>query len=152
MKKCIQIIFVLVLIASFIPTATKSNAAMDNTDLSGNVLAPYIIRLQELNRELGTDYAIPDEENCADTGSDYNEVVEFYTSMTLDEFDSYIRDLYEKYGTGENYGTEDEEVSVECRRLPEKYIDEESLPDPSFQYIPWDMEDERCIYLEEEQP
>ena len=120
------------------------------------------MRLQELNRELGTDYAIPDEATCADTGSDYNEVVEFYTSMTLDEFESYIRDMYEQYGVIEDsdYRIVDKEEFYEYQRSLGTVHNEKNPTDtdtqgtdnldPSFQYMPWDMEDERCIYLGED--
>lgn len=54
-----------------------------------NNLTPYQERLILLNDELGTDYVL------SPTGdTTYDEMVTFYTNMSLDEFEEYIRDAY----------------------------------------------------------
>ena len=55
----------------------------------GNELAPYEAELNTLNEELGTDYALQQSD-----GTSYEEMVEFFTSMSMDEFDAYIHDAY----------------------------------------------------------
>jgi hypothetical protein len=54
-----------------------------------NELAPYEAELETLNEELGTDYAL---QQC--DGTSYEEMVDFFTSMSMDEFDAYIHDAY----------------------------------------------------------
>lgn len=54
-------------------------------------MAIYENELQNLNEELGTDYQL------SPTGDDtYEDMVAFYTSMTIEEFDNYIREAHEK--------------------------------------------------------
>ncbi|MDE7238631.1 MAG: hypothetical protein K2N41_02845, partial [Lachnospiraceae bacterium] len=56
-----------------------------------NDLAIYEEELSKLNEELGTDYRL------SPTGDDtYEDMVAFYTGMTIEEFDTYIREAYEK--------------------------------------------------------
>ena len=58
---------------------------------SSDPLQPYKDRLEELNTELGTDLAIVAPEN----GS-MEDAINFYTSMSMDEFDSYVKNAYEE--------------------------------------------------------
>ena len=53
-------------------------------------LTPYVEKLTLLNAEPGTDYVLAPTENTT-----YDEMVTFYTDMSLDEFEKYIRDAYE---------------------------------------------------------
>ena len=54
-------------------------------------MAIYENELQKLNEELGTDYQL------SPTGDDtYEDMVAFYTSMKIEEFDTYIREAHEK--------------------------------------------------------
>lgn len=62
-------------------------------------IAVYEQRLEKFNEQYGTSYEIPD-------GSD---IVEFYTSMTLKEFDKYIMSIYD----GSFYDTEAPSVKTE---------------------------------------
>lgn len=57
-----------------------------------DAMKPYEERLEELNKELGSNLVI----YIPETDPDYEEQVSFYTSMTIEEFDRYIRDLNEK--------------------------------------------------------
>lgn len=144
-------------IISFVPVAIKSNAATEN--MSDNVLAPYIEHLQEFNQEFGTEYAIPDEATCNETGTDYHEIVRFYTAMTLEEFDAYIRDLYEQYGTADNtdYAIVDGKDLNEFQRSLAEILDEENTQktketpvnnmNQGFQFIPWTVREEKYIYI-----
>lgn len=54
----------------------------------------------------GTDYAIPNE---TATGGDYSEIVEFFTSKTLEEFDEYIASIYD----GSIYSSDDESIKTD---------------------------------------
>lgn len=62
-----------------------------NKSVHGDDLAIYENELQKLNEELGTDYQL--SPNGDDT---YEDMVAFYTGMTIEEFDAYIREAYEK--------------------------------------------------------
>lgn len=56
-----------------------------------NPLAPYEAELERLNEELGKKYQL------SPTGDDtYEEMVAFFTSMTIEEFEAYIREAYRK--------------------------------------------------------
>lgn len=62
-----------------------------NKSVHGDDLAIYENELQKLNEELGTNYQL------SPTGDDtYEDMVAFYTGMTIEEFDAYIREAYEK--------------------------------------------------------
>ena len=67
--------------------------SMYNAPASGmDAMKPYEKRLEELNKELGSNMVI----YIPETDPDYDEQVSFYTSMTIEEFDRYIRDMNEK--------------------------------------------------------
>lgn len=62
-----------------------------NKSIRGNDLAIYENELLKLNEELGTDYQLSPTE-----GDTYEDMVAFYTGMTIEEFVTYIREAYEK--------------------------------------------------------
>lgn len=66
-------------------------------------IAVYEQRLEKFNEKYGTSYAIPE------AGLDGSDVVEFYTSMTLKEFDRYIMSIYD----GSFYDTEAPSIKTE---------------------------------------
>ena len=77
-------------------------------DVSSDPLQPYEDRLEELSTELGTDLAI-----VAPEDGTIEDAIDFYSSMSMDEFDSYVKDAYE----------EAESLDV----VTEEYVSEESL-------------------------
>ncbi len=81
--------FIIAFTASLIPVNTNEN--IDYNDIS-----VYKQRLEDFNEEHGTMYGIPDE------FLDGGDIVEFYTSMSLEEFDRYIMSIYD----GSYYDTE----------------------------------------------
>lgn len=54
---------------------------------SENVMAPYEEKLEQINQELGTDFKFNTEGELSKS-----EMEQFYTSMSVDQFDQYIRD------------------------------------------------------------
>ena len=60
-------------------------------DVSSDPLQPYEDRLEELSTELGTDLAI-----VAPEDGTIEDAIDFYSSMSMDEFDSYVKDAYEE--------------------------------------------------------
>ena len=62
-------------------------------------IAVYEQRLEKFNEKYGTTYEIPKD----------SDIVEFYTSMTLKEFDRYIMSIYD----GSFYNTEAPSVKTE---------------------------------------
>lgn len=77
-------------------------------DVSSDPLQPYEDRLEELSTELGTDLAI-----VAPEDGTIEDAIDFYSSMSMDEFDSYVKDAYE----------EAESLDV----VTEEYVSEELL-------------------------
>lgn len=88
-QKLLSMLMVITVMTSFLllPSA-KANAV--------DVLTPYREKLAELNMEMGTSYAFPSEEQLAEEGESYADLVEFYTSMTMAEFRDYVLDAYQK--------------------------------------------------------
>ena len=76
-------------------------------DVSSDPLQPYEDRLEELSTDLGTDLAI-----VAPEDGTIEDAIDFYSSMSMDEFDSYVKDAYE----------EAESLDV----VTEEYVSEES--------------------------
>lgn len=74
----------------------------------------YEQRIEEFNEKYGTDYAIPP---TTALGGSYSEIVDFYTSMTLEELDNYLMSIYD----GSIYSSDDESIketgSVTCDNI-----------------------------------
>lgn len=77
-----------------------NSGSIAKAETNEDALLPYEEKLEELNKELGTNYEL-----SATDGDTYDEVVEFYSQMTINEFEEYIRKAY----AGE---TEDPEVDT----------------------------------------
>lgn len=89
MKKIIiSLCLVLALLCSLFMLPADVNAEQ-------NSLAPYYAVLEEMNEELKTDYMFPSAVQMEEAGESYSELVEFYTSMSMDEFRSYVRAAYD---------------------------------------------------------
>lgn len=78
----------MVLLLSVMLIVDNKNIVMAET--VDNALFSYLQKLEELNDELGTNYEL-----CATEGDSYDELVSFYTEMTLSEFEQYIREAHE---------------------------------------------------------
>lgn len=76
-----------ILLLSIILLVDNSRYAEAKTNK--DALRPYEEKLEELNEELGTNFELASTE-----GDTYDELVEFYTQMTMDEFEEYIRKAY----------------------------------------------------------
>ena len=88
-QKLVSLLMAMTVMASFLLLPSAKAGAAD-------ALTPYREKLAELNRELRTSYAFPSEEQLAEEGESYADLVEFYTSMTLEEFRDYVLDAYQK--------------------------------------------------------
>ncbi|BCJ99711.1 hypothetical protein [Anaerocolumna chitinilytica] len=88
LKKGISIFLGLILF--FTVPVNNIFAAADNNLL----LKPYVDELAKINKEFGTNYTFPTEENLLKNGSSIQEMTNFYQNMSMDEFDAYIRGLY----------------------------------------------------------
>ena len=84
--------FIIVLALIMVLGNTLSVSASNIED----VLLPYEDRLSEINEELGTNYklATEDELNAMDTSMD--KLIDFFTSMDLEEFEDYIKFVEKK--------------------------------------------------------
>lgn len=102
MKK--KLLSTLLLIGTLLIGSTVSAYAQD---VSSNPLQPYEDRLEELSTELGTDLAI-----VAPEDGTIEDAIDFYSNMSMEEFDSYVKDAYE----------EAESLDV----VTEEYVSEES--------------------------
>lgn len=87
-KKTFGIISIMVL--SVIVSACFSNAAF----ASGDAIQIYRDELEQMNVEMGTNYQIISEQDCNEIDMTYDEVIEFYQDMTLEEFRTYIIQLH----------------------------------------------------------
>ena len=90
--------FIIVLALIMVLGNTLSVSASNIED----VLLPYEDRLSEINEELGTNYklATEDELNAMDTSMD--KLIDFFTSMDLEEFEDYIMELHNNSVIEEN--------------------------------------------------
>ncbi|MCD7835651.1 MAG: hypothetical protein LUG83_03165 [Lachnospiraceae bacterium] len=86
MKKIKKITVVMTLIAGIL---LFQNTKVFASDVTSTELAIYEEKLAQLNEELGTDYKLQPS-----TGFSYDEMVEYFTNMTIDEFETYIRNAY----------------------------------------------------------
>jgi len=82
LKKSFIIVFTLMMVLG-----NTLSVSANNID---SVLLPYEDRLSEINEELGTNYklATEDELNAMDN------LIDFFTSMDLEEFEDYIMELH----------------------------------------------------------
>ena len=71
----------------FLLTGKPAQAQETNT----NALQPYEEKLEELSSELGTELAIVPSENGT-----MEETIDFYTNMSIEDFESYVKDAYEE--------------------------------------------------------
>lgn len=79
---------VVTVIVCFIFIYIEKGKANQNSE---NPLAPYEEELERLNEELGKKYQL------SPTGDDtYEDMVAFFTSMTMEEFEAYIREVFRK--------------------------------------------------------
>ena len=88
-QKLLSLLLVMTVLTSFLLLPSVKANAVD-------ALTPYREKLAELNMELGTSYAFPSEEQLAECGETYADLIEFYTDMTLAEFRDYVLDAYQR--------------------------------------------------------
>lgn len=69
-------------------------------------LSSYKKRLTVLNERYGTCLTIPDK---TANGEEYDVIIDFYSSMTMDEFDKYVADMVD----GTLYTSDDESIKVD---------------------------------------
>lgn len=94
-KKVIGLIVILAVMGSSILSSPYSISAND-------ALSPYREMLTQLNTELGTEYTFPSEEELAENGEDYTDLVQFYTAMDMEGFREYVLDAYQREIAAEN--------------------------------------------------
>lgn len=71
--------------------ATSLSVFASNYD---DVLSPYKLKIQEFNNEMGTSYKIPTTDEAAAIGVTEDEIKSFYLSMSLDELENYLLEIY----------------------------------------------------------
>lgn len=91
MKKKIKLLVSLMCVLCMIFISGTAVFANEESDR----LSSYEERLEEINAKLGTSYKIADAEEVKATGWTYEQLIEYYTSMSLDEFEDYIVGLHE---------------------------------------------------------
>lgn len=88
-QKVLSLVMIMAVMGGYLLSpVTKADAA--------DALTPYREKLAELNTELRTNYAFPLEEQLTEEGESYADLVEFYTSMTMEEFRDYVMDAYQR--------------------------------------------------------
>lgn len=86
-KKFVSLSLICALLCTLFTVSTTVNAEEDS-------LAPYRTVLEEMNEQLGTDYALPTSTQMEDNGESYTDLVEFYVAMSIDEFKDYVTTAY----------------------------------------------------------
>lgn len=81
-SKCIALFLLLSVVFSHGTTASAAEKK--------DPIYKYQVKLQQLNDELGLNYELTPSPGCT-----YEDMVNYYTSMTLGEFEQYIRSAYE---------------------------------------------------------
>lgn len=88
------LVTLLATIMLFVPiTGTYAYAMDTDTKDLNTALLPYAQELEKINFELGTDYIFVPNDELSEV--EYNELVDFYQQMTLEEFRDYIFKAYE---------------------------------------------------------
>lgn len=87
MIKALSLVLVVTLIFSHANSSLQVSAANSN-------LSDYITALDELNQELGSNYAFPTDEQLQKQNKSYEDMVSYYSTMTIEEFKDYIRDIH----------------------------------------------------------
>lgn len=88
MSKISKSIIVMMLLILIFNQSTNVSAK-ENTDL----LAPYELKLQELNNQLGTNYSLIPEETLIKNGGNIDSMTKFFTSLSMEQFEDYILSL-----------------------------------------------------------
>lgn len=97
MRKTKTLITSILLIAmAFVSIGDYPFSNVYASELTGSTLDKYVNKLNELNSELGTTYAIPDNTTYEASGQAYEELIAFYSGMTINEFEAYIRNVNNK--------------------------------------------------------
>lgn len=78
-----------------------------------NDLIPYEKELESLNKEWGTNYKLQVE-----NGNTEQEMVEYFTSMSIEEFREYIKDVHEVDVESREREQINRNIKVEETRLP----------------------------------
>lgn len=76
------------------------------------LLQPYEEELEKLNEEWGTNYKIQVENACSE-----QEMIEYFTSMSLEEFEEYIKGVHEADMAGIKTETEERNINDKLRSL-----------------------------------
>lgn len=113
-KKCVSLILVFALLCSLFSAPITVNA-------TENSLAPHLAVLEELNNELGTDYAFPSAAQMSEMGEDYADLVAFYTAMDMDDFREYVKNAYNNEMRKNNLENGDDVIEVEYEVSPLSY-------------------------------
>ena len=92
-KKIISLSLIFTLLCSVFSVSITVNAKEDS-------LVQYRTVLEELNEQLGTDYAFPTKEQMKDNGESYSDLVQFYSKMSIDEFKDYVIRAYNNEKNG----------------------------------------------------
>lgn len=73
-----------------------SSAVSASAATEADTLKMYNEKLADINEKLGTQYKIPTREELTATDMTFQELIDFYTTMTLEEFETYILEMHTK--------------------------------------------------------
>lgn len=87
-KKIISLsIAITLLLCTILHTSITVKAAEDE-------LYRYRETLEKINEELGTHYSFPTQEQLKAENKSYNDLINFYTSMGINDFIKYVKKAY----------------------------------------------------------
>lgn len=89
-----------------------------------NDITKYEQRLQGINEQLGTQYKIPNAQESEAIGGNYQDVVDFYTALSMEEFEQYI---YQMYEMDKNDSSEDfQKITMEAPAVEPRGIEQQN--------------------------
>lgn len=84
-------------------------------------LMPYREVLIEMNNKLGTDYSFPEETQLQENGQKQDDIVKFFSRMTLEQFRKYIYKAYlNQISNGSNQYSRGEEFNIQSIAFSKK--------------------------------
>lgn len=101
-----------------ITQAKEVQANMSGDIYEMDCMQPYIEVLDKLNTKFHTEFAVPTEQIIEDANLDKNEIVNFYTSFSNQEFEKYITSTYQDVLAGEK--EKSKEISASICAVTEK--------------------------------
>jgi|LSQX01.1.fsa_nt_gb hypothetical protein len=98
-----KLTLILLLVVVFVALLHGKQSYVKATSDYHQKLQPYVNVLNQLNEQLGTNYAFLTEEQLLSANKDLDEMVSYYTAMDLSEFMTYILNAHKSTTENNNF-------------------------------------------------